>query len=459
MKSISRRGFLSQTATAGMGMTAAVAGGGIRTEAAMSNDERAELCFMDQYYYGILDIANGIRDTQLPNIVKAMEKAYELKRKGGTLASHANYGHFSMFAGTRDRPGQPWLLPQCGITPAQEEFDALKAGDFLITNRIEAGTVGLREKGVYVVGVTNNYYKFAETPPNGLGAYRMEHSIEELSDMVIDSQTPWNNGLVTAPELPHFKLCPSTGIAQFLVYWACTASLATLIGSKGKDCPWKAATDYLDLAIERFKMIGADRPKIDHVAKQWADRVLGDGARLLVYGHPQEMDAYGPTLTNNMYVNEACICASGSMIAQTYTEFENDVKDTDIVLIGAFTSDNADEIRVARDARRAGAFTTAFCPYATDGDSSGDRLFKEVDVAFNTYCDESAGVIAAKTFDEKVSPIAGIAGNLVHWMLTAQWTDHMARRGEMPYYWQGYHEFGGQEYDESVLPYFKKRGY
>jgi len=416
-------------------------------------------CFMDQYYDGILGIAYGIRDTQLDNISRAMSKAYECLRNGGNVYSHTNYGHYAMFAGSRDRPGQPWILPLCGITPTAEEFAAMKEGDFLITNRIDPGTIGLRDRGVYVAGVTNNYYKFYKTPAGGLRPNRMEVSIEEVSDMVIDSQVPWDNGLVSAPQNPRFKLCPSTGIAQFLVYWSCTASLANLIGTKGKGSPVDPARQYLDMAIERFRMIGTDRPKIDRVAEKWADLVLEKHARLLVYGHQQEGATYGPTRTTNMFVNDAVICASSSMIAQTFTEHENDLKRDDIVLIGAFTSDNADEIAVARKARGAGCYSVAFCPFGTDGDSSGVRLYKEVDDAFNSYSDESAGVIEVPGFDEKVCPLSGLTGNLIHWMLTAQWTDHMARRGEMPYYWQGYHETGGQEYDNAVLPYFEKRGY
>ena len=61
-------------------------------------------------------------------------------------------------------------------------------------------------------------------------------------------------------------------------------------------------------------------------------------------------------------------------------------------------------------------------------------------------------------FDYKISPIAGLTGNLVLWMLTAQWTDHMARRGEMPYYWQGFHENGAGDYNKMIRPYFEKRG-
>jgi len=414
---------------------------------------------MDQYYDGILVIVDNLRATQVEQIARAMEKAYELKRNGGTLYSHIVYGHFTRFAGSSDRPGQPWILPQSVNHPTQEEFDGMKKGDFLITNAVNENTVAVRDRGVYVVGVTNNYFRFNRTPPNGLRPDRMNLSLEEMTEHIIDSQVPWNNGLVSAPQIPNFRLCPSTGIASMLVYWSCTASLANLIGTNGTGSSTEPVRRYLDMAKERFLMIGTDRPKIDRVAKTWADRVLEKKARLLVYGHPQNVNTYGPTSSNNMFVNDAVICASSSMIAEPYTVAAGTLTSDDIVLIGAFTSDNADETGVARHARETGAYTTAFCPYGTDGDSSGARLFKEVDDAFNSYSDESAGVIEVNNFKEKVSPLSGVTGNLIHWMLTAQWADHMARRGEMPYFWQGYHENGGKEYDDMVHPYFLERGY
>ncbi|HUT43784.1 MAG TPA: hypothetical protein VMW95_05555, partial [Desulfobacterales bacterium] len=326
-----------------------------------------EKCFMDQYYEGILNITKGIRDTQIDNIAAAMEKAFELKRKGGNIYSHVNYGHYAMFAGSQDRPGQPWVLPQCGISPTKEEFNAMEKGDFLITNRIDKEAIEVRNRGVYVVGITNNYFKFSRTPPDGLSPERMKIAIEDISDLLIDSYVPWDNGLVHAPQIPHFKLCPSTGIAQFLVYWACTASLTNLIGTNGKGSSTEPAKKYLDMAYDRFEMIGTDRPKIDRVAEKWADLVLGRKARLLVYGHRQNVEIYGSTGTGNMYVNDAVICASSSMIAEPYIAKANELRPEDIVLIGAFTSDNKDEIGVARHAQRAGAYTVAFCPYSTDG--------------------------------------------------------------------------------------------
>ena len=82
-----------------------------------------------------------------------------------------------------------------------------------------------------------------------------------------------------------------------------------------------------------------------------------------------------------------------------------------------------------------------------------------MDDAINTYSDESAGVIAVPGFEKRVSPVAGLTGNLVLWVLTAQWADYMAQRGEMPYFWKGYHENGGREYDDLAQAVFLKRGY
>lgn len=205
---------------------------------------------MDQYYDGMLKIAEDIRATQVAGIAKAMEKAYELKSKGGNIYSHVLLGHFAMFTGSPDLPGQPFLLPQRVDRKEEEDFKAMKKGDFLLTNGV-AGVKEARDKGVYVVGITNNYVPNAKTAPGGLN--RMDTKIEDVCDMVIDSQMPWYNGLVNAPQLPQFRPIPSSGTTMALIYWAMTASLANLVGSKGKGSGSKPAEQYLDMAIDRSR--------------------------------------------------------------------------------------------------------------------------------------------------------------------------------------------------------------
>jgi hypothetical protein len=411
---------------------------------------------MDQYYEGALAIVHGIRDTQVDALSRAMEKAYALKQSGGKMYSHVTYGHYAGWAGAQDIPGQPGVLPQSGAGPKQEEFDAMRRGDFYLTNRVDKNVKAAHERGVFVAGVTNNYFKHYRTPAGALEASKMEFSLEEVSDIVIDSFVPWDNGLVFAPKEPRFKLCPSTGLGQLTVYWACSASLANLSGTKGKGSSREPAELYLDLLRERFLQGGTDRPKIDRIARKWADLVLEKGARLFVYGHPYTVEGYG---SGNMFVSDAVSAASGSMIAQAYDPKNTDLRENDILLIGSVGSNIPDEIDVARAGRAKRAYTVAFCPFSADGDSSGVRLFKEADNALNTYADESAGVIAVPGYRFKVCPVTGLTGLLTLWMLTAQWADHMARRGEMPIFWQGVHETGGRAYDAMVRPIFQKRGY
>ncbi len=454
-QSFSRRALLT-----GAG-AAAVAAGSImskKAEAMSCMNTCGELSwkpFMDQYYDGSVKIVEGIRDTQIDLIAKAMQKAYELQKKGGTVYSDIVFGHFASLAQGQNRPGQPWVLPQFDIGEKEEVFDAMKPGDFLITHVTSEARKRAMERGVYVVGVTNNYYPNAEHPVGSLRDDKMSlPTVEEQSNMVIDSQVPWYNGLVNAPQVPQFRLCPSSGLAAYSVYWACTAILCTLLGSKGKDTSTAPATDYLNLLLERFRQVASDRPKFDAVGKAWAEKIIADHPKFMVYG---EQFKVSERRTGNPFVSDAVGAASGSMIGQHYRA--NTITDNDMVLICSLRSREASELEVARQARAAGAYVAMLGPYATDGDSSGVRLFKEADDSFNSYSDESEGVLSIKGFDKKVCPTAGLTGLLAHWMLMAAWTDRMAQRGEMPYYWKGFHEKGGQEYDQFARPHFMVRGY
>ena len=101
----------------------------------------------------------------------------------------------------------------------------------------------------------------------------------------------------------------------------------------------------------------------------------------------------------------------------------------------------------------------AITPFSTDGDASGERLYKEVDAAFNNYSPESWGVVPIKGLDQKVCPTTGVIGDLILWLIVAQWTHTMAERGEFPYFWKGFFMKNGREYNNAVLPYFNARGW
>jgi hypothetical protein len=431
--------------------------------------------YLSMFYDEIIRLTEFVRDRQVPNIVRAMTEAYRRQSAGGTIYSHVLVGHFAMFAASPGIPGQPSVLPQRADRNVAADYDNMKEGDFLLTNGPslvnpdkatipEVGPNEARVRGAYTVGITCSYVRFYKTPIGALVPVKMTTSIEDISDLVIDSGCTWSCGVIATPDIPEFKIISSSGISQFLVYWACTAALCRQIGTLGRDDGAATATEYLDKVLTSFREIRENEfDTIDRVARQWAEHILkyrnekdvSRKPRLLVYGSPQAGAPYEGTL--NMFVNDAYETAAGTMIAQPYELYQTDLKPIDIVLIGSIAPGNSDEIQVAAFARQIGAMTVAFGPFG--GGNGGPLLSDHVDVAIDTHSGDGAGVLEIEGFDEKIGPISGLSGNLVLWLLTAQWTYHMVQRNETPYFWQNYLEAGAVDYDNLTHAKFLERGY
>ncbi|GAA4700013.1 hypothetical protein APR04_000008 [Promicromonospora umidemergens] len=427
---------------------------------------------MDLFYAEIERIGLHVRDTQITGICEAMKVAYTCRASGGRIFSHVLVGHFAMFAANAGLPGQPSVLPQRADRKISADYDQMKPGDFLLTNGAslinpDKGTIPdvgpdeARARGAYTVGITCSYARFYKTPVGAFLPVKMGTSLEQICDRVLDSGCTWSAGVISTPAIPEFKIISSSGISQFLVYWACTAALCTQISTEGSDDGADAAREYLDHALRSFERIRRrEFEVIDRVARAWTDRILrsaraADRPRLLVYGHAQTGTPYEGT--QSMFVNEAYETAAGSMIMQPYDLYKTQLKANDIVLIGAISADNSDEIQVAKHAKQVGAMVVAFGPF--DGHGGTDPLNKHVDLAISTHSGDGAGVLDIPGFDEPVCPVSGISGNLVLWLLTAQWTYRMVERGQTPNYWQNYWEVGASEYDDRAHANFLERGY
>ncbi|NET27801.1 hypothetical protein [Okeania sp. SIO1I7] len=431
--------------------------------------------YMSQYYDGIIEIVQYILDKQITNICEAMSQAYRTKSSGGKIYSHVLVGHFAMFAASPGIPGQPFVLPQRADRNIAADYKMMNEGDFLLTNGPslvnpdkstipEVGPNEARVRGVYTVGITNSYVKFYKTPVGALVPVKMLTSIEDVSDFVIDSGCPWDCGLISTPDIEQFRILSSSGISQFLVYWACTASLCKQIETSGADKGVEIVKEYLNQVLRSFEQIKENEfTKINVIAQRWTDQILryknetprDQKPRLLVYGHPQEGKIY--ETTKNMFVNDAYKVAAGTMIAEPYEMYCKELKNIDIVLIGAISPDNSEEIKVAQHAKEIGAYTVAFGPFAEG--HLGNQLSDYVDDAINTYSGDGGGVLEITGFDDKVCPVSGLSGDLVLWLLTAQWTYHMVQRGETPYFWQNYLEVGASDYDDTTYEEYQKRGY
>jgi hypothetical protein len=407
----------------------------------------ADLPYYDQYHRGAARILTGIRDTQTDRITDEMSTAWARTRKGGTVYSQVTAGHFPTEETALDRIGNPGVFGFLERNADEAAYAALDPADVIITNTINTNNIPAMARGIRVLGVTVNYYPFDMTPPEQ--GYQIEYDgkllkIGDASSMVIDSQIPWYNGLVHPPRHSGFPVLPSGGFANAVVYWMCAAAFDRLRAGKGDQGDIDGARYYIDTCIERLAKIGADRPKVLHAAETLAGYVEC-GARWWVYG------------ANHALVSDAVGVACGPMVTRSYKADE--IREGDIVLIGAYTSDHPDEIAVARRCREMGALTVAVTPFSTDGDASGTRLYKEVDIAFNTYSPESMGIVPVKGRDRDVCPTSGVMGDIAMWLIFAAWAEEMGRRGAFPYFWKGFFMKDGRGYNDRIKPFYEQRGW
>lgn len=431
--------------------TGTIVAGGLGTTIASpfgfgsTRTEAMERSFFDDYYDGAMRILTGLCDTQTETIEREMRTAHDRAKKGGTIYSQITAGHFPTDETALTRTGQPGVFAFLDRNAKDDVYDRLKPDDMIITNTINPGNLKAMKRGIRVVGVTVNYYPFAQTPP-GEG-YQIEYEgkilrIEDASSVMIDSQTPWYNGLVRARQNPDFPVIPGGGLAQGAVYWMAAAELAALKATKGKG-PLGAARSYIDTCIDRAQMVRQDRWKFVSVGDHLADLVI-KGAKWWVAGA-------------KALVSDASSVANGPMITHPYQAEQ--VKKDNIVLIATYDSNNPEDLAIARDSRAKGAFVAAISPFSKETDASGLRLYKEVDVAFNSYSPDAWGVVPVKGLDRKVCPTTGVIGDLALWLLVAQWTDVMAGRGLFPYFWKGIFMKNGTEYNNGIRPLFETRGW
>jgi uncharacterized phosphosugar-binding protein len=441
MAGISRREVLKSFAvlTGGMSVSPHFLSGGNAYAAQAA-------AFWDEYYQGAMKIFTGLRDTQVEAIEREMRTAYERIQKGGTIYSQITAGHFPTDETALSRTGQPGVFAFLIREAKDNDYAKLKPEDMIITNVINLGNLAAMKRGIRVVGLTVNYYPFAKTPP-GEG-YQIEYEgkilkMEDACSVMLDSQTAWDNGLLHPKQHPEFAVMPGSGIAQATVYWMMAAELAGLKAGGGSKSSSGCARKYVDICIERAKRVGKDRQKFVD-----SGRVLGD---LIIKGGKWYVTG------NRALVSDALHVATGPMVTRTYSA--NAVKKGDIVLIGSFSSNNPDEIKVANECHAKGAYVVTISPFSLESDSSGPRLNKEADLAFDTYSPESWGVVAIKGLDRKICPTTGVMADLEMWLLMSSWTDVMAATGKFPWFWKGMFMKDGTEYNKINQPAFEARGW
>jgi uncharacterized phosphosugar-binding protein len=133
--------------------------------------------------------------------------------------------------------------------------------------------------------------------------------------------------------------------------------------------------------------------------------------------------------------------------------FRKQMKKDDVHLLATIEPDSQKIIDEAQKARDMGQFVVSIAP----GNSL--RIRRLSDVFIDNLGPEGGGLLTIPGFAEKVGSVNGVVNNTLMWIFTAQFIDEMVRRGWIPWFWLGFYQIGGREYDNAVRPFFQKQGF
>jgi len=183
----------------------------------------------------------------------------------------------------------------------KETIDNLKQGDMLITNFINEQTVNAHNRGVYVIGVTNSYFrcsKFSENDHNDHKPNYNDLQLEDISNEMFDSQVPGQIGLVNIPYIPEMKVGAGTGNFMIALYWLVNSEVAHKMVQCNKAPSLEYATQYYNTIIKRLDTIYKNQhDTIWSSARETAIRI-GNGSHMWVESEPKSAwcDASGASM-------------------------------------------------------------------------------------------------------------------------------------------------------------------
>jgi len=460
MQSTTRRTLLKQGALLGAGLAA----GGIQPRAveagkAKKGGARWEheydfghtMLFMDEYYQGTMNIL-GCLAGEIGHIEELSSRAVSVIKNGGVVWNNANIGHMPGREQAEDRLGNPGVMKthtlltdkQNQAEMREADFSDLNKGDMIVTNYCNRSLQQARDRGAYVVCVPVNYVNSEFWPEGYVFPNEDNLMLGDVSNEILHSYIPHEQGLVHAPEIPYMALCPSCVTALGALYWMLSAAIATKLADP-KARAIDTSAEYLSILTGRVRMIKEKHAGlIRETAVEMARRIRA-GGRWFV-----------KSIEHTGFESELVRVASGPWMPNTGDWNANRSKN--VFLVAGISPAHPEEVRLALEKQVEGAFVIGIGPASVDGVAPAGRLIDVADAGFDTFSPESGGVLSLPKREGAFCPTSGIVGNIIQQMICSQWADEMARRGSIPYFLLGNYR-GGRVFNRMIQPWAEKRGY
>jgi uncharacterized phosphosugar-binding protein len=383
--------------------------------------------FGEEYYQESVRILNLMWNNHKDQIGKISEHAAAVLRAGNKVVWDCTAGHSNILEVDPNLP----CLPKGGMISAMEfsgqkaTIDGLGKSDMLITNYINEQTVAAHERGVYVVGVTDSYFRhrsYSEQDNLDKKPNYKDLELEGISDEVLISEAPGQVGLVAMPHIPEMKCGAGTGNFMIALYWYVVSEVADKM--KNPDSPsLKYATQYRETLMKRLESIHTSQKALIWKTAATVAEKIGHGGRMWVDSTPGSVNCD----------------ASGASMGMTLTNFfdRKTMKAGDVYLVAEVSdSTNTKMTQYAAEAKAKGAYVIGIGP------SNQSAIKKVADAYFDNLSPEGYGLFQIKGHDNRIALAGSLINCIVYGAFSSQLADEMCKRGWDPKYYMSYN-WGG----------------
>ena len=437
MAKLSRRNVLKTGAVLAAG-TAGI-GSGVRyvdaaDRAGSKYDWGHTMDFGEQYYVRIKKILENIIYNEIGKIGDISSRMADTLKKDGNVWYHAHEGHMCYHEFDMKNKGNPGII-KSHTRQKDDDYANMKPGDVLVTNFVDEKVKAARDSGVHVVGVPVNYIDNEWSPRGFVQPNVNDWLLGDVSSEILQSYIPYTQGIVDCPEIPEMKLCPSSANSLSALFWMFQCEVANKLKNKKAKAVDKSAL-FMDTVLGRLDDAFCLQKEymFDHAPT--AAKLIGNGG------------GYHVTSDHTGVQSESNGVAMGPMMTNA-----SERKKGDVHLLASIEPDSQKIVDEAKKAQEMGMFVVSIAP------GSSLQLRRYSDVFIDNLCPEGGGLLEIKGFDEKIGTIGGFMNNMLMWIFTAQFIDEMVRRGWIPWFWLGFYQTGGREYDTAVKPFFLKQGF
>jgi uncharacterized phosphosugar-binding protein len=387
--------------------------------------------YIDIYYNETIRIMNEMWTNEKSHLDKLTTIAAEKLKAGGKVVWDCTAGHSCIMEVDPSLPCIPkgGMISETVFSGQKETINSLISGDMLITNFINEQTVPAKDRGVYVVGVTDSYFrstKFSAEDNKDHKPNYKDMNLEDISSDVLDSHSGGQIGLVKVPWTPEMKVGPGAGNFMITLYWIFHCETAAKMKNSAEKVPMEFGEKYMETVKTRLgKIYAVQKPLIYKAATEATSRVCG-GAKMWVESRPKS----------------AWCDASGASMGFVFTNHfpKEQMKKGDVIFIAdSSDSTNSQMAEEAKSAKSKGLYIIGMGP------STQKTLKALSDVYIDNLSPECYGLFNIKGHENRIGLAGSLINSVVYDMFSMAMTEKMESRCCYPKFYMSYNWGGASD--------------